>query len=248
MRLRLPTPPIRGIIETSLTHWSGRIVSVLFLGGCNLRCGNCPAPHLIPTGGERGTIPLDSVLDAVYRRRRWIDGVVIKGGEPLMHPELPELLELLKDFGLSIRVDTNGTRPEALERLVAARLVDFVSMEVKAPLGDLYHRVAGVQVDLEGVFRSIGVLLSGEVDYEFRTVVYDELLSEEDVVGIARTLRGAKRYVLRTVKGHGPSRAQLRRIARRAAEHVEACHVDGRPQDRDRLFAVHADGDERDNR
>jgi pyruvate formate lyase activating enzyme len=239
-----PTPPIRGIIESSLTHWDGRIVSVVFIGGCNLRCGGCPAPHLIGDGREQGEIPLDSVLDAIYRRRRWIDGVVIKGGEPLLSPEVPELLELLRDFGLEIRIDTNGTCPEALSGVIRRDLVDFVSMEVKAPLTPLYHRVAGTVVDLSAIFDSIGILLSGVVDYEFRTVVYDELLSSEDVLAIARTLKGARRYVLRAVPGKGPSRTSLRSLAKVAGRHVEGCHVDGRPQDRETLFAVFAEGDE----
>ena len=245
------TPPIRGIIESSLTHWDGHIVAVVFLGGCNLRCGGCPAPHLISAGAlsggrEQGEIPLDSVLDAIYRRRRWIDGVVIKGGEPLLNPEVLELLELLRDFGLLIRIDTNGTCPEALSEVIRRDLVDFVSMEIKAPPNSKYHHVAGTMVDLGAIFDSIGILLSGVVDYEFRTVVYDDHLSSDDVLAIARTIKGAQRYVLRAVRDKGPSRAQLRSLAKIAGRHVVGCHVDGRPQDRETLFAVFADeGDER---
>ncbi len=238
------TPPIRGIIESSLTHWDGRIVSVLFLGGCNLRCGRCPTPHLVGGGGGQGEIPLDSVLDAIYRRRRWIDGVVLKGGEPLLHREVVELLELLRDFGLQIRIDTNGTCPDALAEVIRRDLVDFVGLELKAPLTGKYHRLAGTAVDLAAIFTSIEILLSGRVEYEFRTVVYDDLLSSEEVLAIARTIRGARRYVLRAVPGRGPSRTRLRRLARIAGRHVDGCHVDGRPQDRETLFAVFAeDGD-----
>lgn len=242
-----PTPPIRGIIESSLTHWDGRIVAVVFVGGCNLRCGGCPSPHLIGDGREQGEIPLDSVLDAIYRRRRWIDGVVIKGGEPLLNPEILELLELLRDFGLEIRIDTNGTCPEALSEVIRRDLVDFVSMEVKAPLTERYHEVTGTTVDLGAIFDSIGILLSGEVDYEFRTVVYEGRLSSDEVLAIARTLTGARRYVLRAVKDKGPSRAELRSLARVAGRHVAGCHVDGRPQDRETPLALFADGDERMN-
>ncbi len=238
-------PPIRGIIEASLTHWAGRVVSVVYVGGCNLRCPHCPSPHLVGQGREKGAIPLDSVLDAIYRRRRWIDGVVIKGGEPLLSPEVLELLELLRDFGLEIRIDTNGTCPDALDKVISRDLVDFVSMEIKAPLTETYARVAGGPVDLGRIFRSIGILLSGEVEYEFRTVMYEDLLTTDDVLAIARTIKGARRYVLRAVPGLGPNRASLRSLARRAGRHVGACHVDGRPQDRETVFTVFADGDER---
>ena len=238
----ITTPPILGIIETSLTHWAGKVCSVVFLKGCTLQCPGCPTPHLVGWRDGKGGIPLDAVLDAIYRRRRWVDGVVVKGGEPLAHPELREFLELMRDFGLAVRVDTNGTCPAALSDLIARNLVDYVSLELKAPLGDMYHRVAGTEVDLSALFDSIGILLSGKVDYEFRTAVYDELLTEEDVISIAKTIRGARRYVLRSVPMRGPSRARLRRLARRAGRHVQACHVEGRPQDREPSI-VFADGE-----
>jgi pyruvate formate lyase activating enzyme len=243
----MKTPPIRGIIEVSLTHWAGHIASVVFLGGCTLRCGNCPAPHLVGWGDAKGTIPLDSVLDTIYRRRRWVEGVVVKGGEPLAHANLPDLLELFKDFGLRIRVETNGTRPAALSNLIDRDLVDFVAMEIRAPLTERYREVAGTEVDLSAVFSSIGCLLSGGVEYEFRTAVDPEVLSEEDVLSIARTIRGADRYVLRSVRGRGPSRSRLRRLASRAGRHVRICHVDGRPPDRGavRVSATSRGGGER---
>ena len=234
----MKTPPIRGLIEVSLTHWAGRIASVVFVGGCTLRCGDCPAPHLVGWGDGKGLIPLDSVLDAIYRRRRWVDGVVVKGGEPLAHPELPDLLELFKDFGLLVRVETNGTRPEALRSLVRRDLVDHVAMEIRSPLGEKYHALAGTEVDLEAVFSSIEFLLSGEVEYEFRTAVVDDERSEEDVLSIARTIRGADRYVLRSARGRGPSRSRLRKLAARAGRHVRICHVDGRPPDREPVKVV----------
>jgi pyruvate formate lyase activating enzyme len=237
----MKTPPIRGIIEVSLTHWAGRISSVVYVGGCTLRCGNCPSPHLVGWGEGKGTIPLDSVLDAIYQRRRWVEGVVVKGGEPLAHPEMPDLLELFKDFGLLIRVETNGTRPEALRNLIERDLVDSVALEIRAPLTDLYHEVAGTTVDLSAVFSSIETLLSGEVEYEFRTAVGDGRLSEEDVLSIARTIRGADRYVLRSAKGGGPSRARLRRLAAKAGRHVRICHVDGRPPDREPMLIANRD-------
>jgi len=242
--IEMKTPPIRGIIEVSLTHWAGRIASVVFVGGCTLRCGRCPAPHLVGWGEEKGGIPLDSVLDTIYRRRRWVEGVVVKGGEPLAHPQLPDLLEIFKDFGLEIRVETNGTRPEALRGLIAGRLVDFVAMEIRAPLTERYHRLAGTEVDLSAVFSSIECLLSGGVEYEFRTAVDSDVLSEDDVLSIARTIRGADRYVLRSVRGRGPSRPRLRRLATRAGRHVRICHVDGRPPDREptRVAAASRDG------
>lgn len=221
------SPPIRGVQELSLTHWPGKVASVIYLGGCTLRCSTCPAPHLMGWDRGHGLIPLDSILDAIYRRRRWIEGVVVKGGEPLAHAEVFELLELLKDFGLDVKVDTNGTRPAMLERLMREELADYVAVELKAPFGNSYQRLARSDVKLGDLFRTVEIVLSGSVEYEFRTAVYDGLMTEEDVVSIARTIRGARRFVLRSVPGRGPGRARLRALARLAGKYVDECLVDG---------------------
>jgi hypothetical protein len=118
-------------------------------------------------------------------------------------------------------------------------------MEIKAPFDDLYTRAAGVSVDLRAIYRSVEILLTGDVDYEFRVAVYDDLLGEEDVVSIARTLRGARKLVLRAPPGRGPSRAELRRLARRVIPLVASCHVDGRPADGETAPAVLLEADER---
>ncbi len=227
------TPAIRGIIETSLTHWPGRIAAVVFVGGCPLHCPHCPAPHLRGASEEAGEIPRDAVLDTLYRRRRWVEGVVVKGGEPFAVPGLRELLELLKDFSLPVRVDTPGLHPEAMVDGLRRGLVDTVAVEIKAPLTEAYRKAAGGDVDLGALFATTEILLSGGWDHEFRTAVYGDLLTEEDILSIARTIRGARRYVLRSVPGRGPGRAALRRIARRAGRYVRACHLDGLAPERE---------------
>jgi pyruvate formate lyase activating enzyme len=184
---------------------------------------------------EGDRIPLEAVLDSIYRRRRWIEGVVVKGGEPLAHRETKDLLELLKDFGLATRVDTNGTRPRTLDRLIDDELLDYVALELKGALDETYHRIAGPDADLGSIYESIEVLLSGKVDHEFRLAVYREHHGREEVLKLARTIRGARRLVLRSVPGRGPSRAGLRSLARLAAPYVESCHLDGHARDGDLL-------------
>jgi pyruvate formate lyase activating enzyme len=171
------------------------------------------------------------VLDAIYRRRRWVEGVVLKGGEPLAHPETRDLLALLKDFGLPTRVDTTGTRPRALARLLDEELIDFVALELKGPLDDRYRERGAGAADLRAIYESIEVLLSGRVSHEFRVPVYEEVSADADVVRIARTIRGAEGLVLRSVPGRGPGRARLRALARLAAPYVAECRVDGRTND-----------------
>ncbi len=207
------------------------MTAVLFLGGCNLRCPACPVPHLIGRGRAQGSIPFDSILDGIYRRRRWLDGVVVKGGEPFSLPDLPGLLEILKDFGLGVRIDSNGTCPDALRSAVRAGLVDYVSVDLKAPLDERYHRVAGARVDLGSLYRTIEFLLSGEVEYEFRTAVREDGPTESDVLSIARTIRGARKYDLRAAPVRGPSRGALLRLARLVGPHVRCCTVHGRAEE-----------------
>jgi pyruvate formate lyase activating enzyme len=248
MRLDEPIPPIRGLLEASLTHWPGRMAAVVFLGGCSFKCPTCPVPHLVGWGRTQGTIPLDSVLDALYRRRRWIEGVVVKGGEPFAHPEIGGLLTLLLDLGFPVRVDSNGSRPAELEAAIDAGLLDCVTVELKAPLDGRYQRAAGVPVDLASLYRSIEVLLSGRVEYEFRTAVRDGVLGEADVLAIARTIRGARRFVLRDVPGRGPGRAALGRLARLAECHVQSCVVEGRTEGVGPLSVAITEGKERDTK
>ncbi|MCU0724803.1 MAG: anaerobic ribonucleoside-triphosphate reductase activating protein [Planctomycetes bacterium] len=226
--MELKLPPIRGLLETSLTHWPGRLSSVVFLGGCTLRCPTCPVPHLIGWGREQGAIPFDSILDALYRRRRWIEGVVVKGGEPFAHPDLPELLGLLADLGFPVRVDSNGTRPAEMEAAIAAQLVDCVTVDLKAPLDGRYLRAAGADVALRDLFRSIEALLAGDVDYEFRTAVRAGGPAEADVLAIARTIRGARRWVLRAAGGRDSGVTGLTRLAREAGRFVREVRVEGR--------------------
>jgi pyruvate formate lyase activating enzyme len=245
--VELKIPPIRGLLETSLTHWPGRLSSVVFVGGCTLRCPTCPVPHLIGWGREQGAIPFDSVLDALYRRRRWIEGVVVKGGEPFAHRELPDLLALLGDLGFPVRVDSNGTRPVEMAGAISAELVDTVTVDLKAPLDGRYLRVAGADVRLHDLFRSIERLLIGDVDYEFRTPVGPGDTAEAEVLAIARTIRGARRWVLRAGPGRTGGAAGLLRLAREAGRFVEEMRVEGHGVVEDTLHPVASERDERED-
>ena len=235
-------PPVGGILESSLVHWEGHVAAVVFLQGCNLACPSCPVPHLVaraPGPGAdpgaaswRGRIPVESVLDVVFSRRHLLDGVVVAGGEPTLHATLPDLLEVLRSFGLRTRLHTNGTRPRALGQAIGADLVDSVQLTLQAPLNALYPVAAGTEVDLGGIYRSVELLLGRNGDDEFRLAVDPRLLTKEDVLRVGRTVAGARRLVLAPV-GNGPSerpgKRLLRSLARLAGPFVESCTVAGEP-------------------
>jgi pyruvate formate lyase activating enzyme len=226
-------------MQNSLLDWPGRISAVIFLPGCNFRCPFCHAAHLVIRPNELESIPFESIAAYLDQRRDWIDGVVISGGEPTISAGLPELVDALRNLGFPVKLDTNGSNPGILQDLAAKGAIQAVSMDVKAPLDERYNELAGVEVDLAAIRRSIKLLLSGIVpEYEFRTTVPPGLLGVEDVLEIARTLSGAQGYVLQNfvprncidgaMMGRKPLSADsLKDLAEKAAVHVTRCWVRG---------------------
>jgi pyruvate formate lyase activating enzyme len=215
------------------------ISSVVVLQGCNLCCPFCHSHNLIPRTMPSETVPLDRIVAFLERRRGWVDGVVVSGGEPTVHPELPEFLAAFKSLGLAVKLDTNGTAPGMLSDLMDMGLVDCVAMDLKAPLEEArYAEACGGFVELAAVQRSIALLLSGRVNSEFRTTVCPRFVRLEDLPGMARSIAGARTYVLqqfipetaldsslRTVAPH--PKARLTAVARELTGIVERCFVRG---------------------
>jgi pyruvate formate lyase activating enzyme len=158
-----------------------------------------------------------------------LDGVVVAGGEPTLHETLPDLLEILRSFGLETRLHTNGTRPRAVTRLLGAGLVDSVAVSLRAPLGPLYGVAAGREVDLGGLYRTVEVLLGDPGDHEFRVVVDPRILTREDVLRLGRTVSGARRVVVEPVAAGVPNGRTLRGLARLLGPFARSVTVAGAP-------------------
>ena len=176
--------------------------------------------------------------DYIREQKDWIDGIVICGGEPTIHAELESLCSEFKQIETAVKIDTNGSNPEVLESLIDKRLVDFIAMDIKAPLDDTYRAAAGVEVDLAAIGKSIALLQKGEVDHEFRTTVCSFFLDESDIINIARTIDGARAYILQEFKPgscldptlnsyQSFTREELKSIAASAARYVQKCCVRG---------------------
>ena len=190
-------PPIRGFIESSLIEWEGMVCSVVILQGCNLCCPFCHSHHLISREMPREVVPLEDVLNFLHNRKGWTDGVVVSGGEPTVHPELPEFLAAFKSRGLAVKLDTNGTAPGMLTDLLDMGLVDYVAMDLKAPLvPERYTPACGGRVEVAAVQSSVKLLLRHKVDYEFRTTVCPAFVTLADLPEMANAIRGARRYIL----------------------------------------------------
>lgn len=185
-------PAIKGFLETSFIDWPGCLCSVVFLGGCNFRCPFCHNHPLVlaPEGFE--TVPPDHVLQRLTAMRDWLGGVCVTGGEPTLAPDLPDLLHTFKSAGIAVKLDTNGTRPEMLERLLAEGLLAMIAMDVKAPLDQAkYDACAGTRVDLAAIRRSIDCIKSSGLPHQFRMTVLPRLHSEADIVAWRETLAGS---------------------------------------------------------
>jgi len=170
---------ICGVEKMSLVDWKGKIAVVLFLGGCNFRCGYCHNKDLVHFPGKFKAVELDDVMDYINENKDFLTGIVVTGGEPTVSPDLFDLLEKLKTTSLPIKLDTNGSNPHVLKYLIDNKLIDFVAMDVKAPL-DRYEEICGCEVDIWAIENSIAVIKNSGIEHEFRTTMLPEL-SPEDI-------------------------------------------------------------------
>ena len=190
---------IADLQKTSFIDYPGKIAAIVFTQGCNFRCPYCHNPELVDCSQWRDPLATEVVLDFLERRRGKLDALVITGGEPTLQPGLAEFIVAVKRLGFLVKLDTNGTDPELLARLVSEHLVDYVAMDVKAPL-EKYETVTRSSVDVAAVAASIDMLLGADLEYEFRTTLVEDLLSGADVLEIAERIRGARLYALQNFK------------------------------------------------
>lgn len=158
---------IGGLHRCSLVDYPGRPAAVVFTQGCNFRCWYCHNPELVYAPSQR-FIPWPTIVEFLVRRRGLLQAVVFSGGEPTLQPDLPEVLAEVRNLGYRIKLDTNGSRPDALENLVRRRLVDFIAMDVKAPLR-MYTAVAGVPVDTGAIATAVQIIRDSGIAHQFRT-------------------------------------------------------------------------------
>jgi pyruvate formate lyase activating enzyme len=186
---------IKGVQKLSLIDYPGKLCATLFVPGCDFRCGYCYNSGLVLHPEKLPVIPEDEILDFLKERKGFLGAVCFTGGEPCIQPDLTEFIEKIKKINYLVKIDTNGSRPEQLEEWLGKNLVDYVAMDIKAPL-EKYEVAAGVKVDTEKIKESINILKKSKIDHEFRTTVVPELLGIDDLIKIAEMLRPAKKYVL----------------------------------------------------
>ena len=178
---------IAGLQKMTLLDFPDKIACTLFLNGCNYRCPFCHNAEILD-GKLEPLMSKEEFLSFLAKRKGLLEGVCVSGGEPTLCPELKELLTQIKELGFAVKLDTNGSRPAVLKDLAAAGLVDYVAMDIKN-CPDRYAETCGLkQVDLAAVAESAAFLMAGNLDFEFRTTVVDELHTPQDMVKMGRWL------------------------------------------------------------
>ena len=199
-----------GFTETSLVDWDGRITSVVFVGGCNFACPFCHNFRVADDDPGLPEVEWDVIQVALVRKHDWIDAVVVTGGEPMMHPEIFGLCQNIKRLGFKVKVDTNGSFPYPLKQLIELKLVDYVAMDLKAPLDEHYGTAVGRKLDVAPIRRTIRLLRESGIEHEFRTTLVPGLVGPDDIPLMGEAVKGAPLFAL---QHFDPANARVPTIA-----------------------------------
>ncbi|MFA8341855.1 MAG: anaerobic ribonucleoside-triphosphate reductase activating protein [Rhodothermaceae bacterium] len=176
---------IGGLNKMSLIDYPGSVSAVIFTLGCNFKCPFCHNPELVLP--EKFNTPMDEaeVFSFLENRKGLLDGIVITGGEPTIHNDLPEFIRKIKNLGFKVKLDTNGTKPEVVKQLLEAGLLDFIAMDIKATFNK-YKILSGCDTNLDKLVESIELIKASDIDYQFRNTFVKPLLTDSDATEIKK--------------------------------------------------------------
>lgn len=227
-----------GLQKQSLIDFPGKISCVLFTPGCNFTCPFCHNPDLARGQLEQASLlKEESVFDFLEKRKGFLDGVVISGGEPTLHRDLSLICHNIKKMGYPVKLDTNGSRPEILKRLIQHRYVDYIAMDIKTDPSAYPREISGDE-NPANIFESIELIMAAGIFYEFRTTCVKPFVDRPIVEKISRAIQGARCYALQQFKDENVlspeyfhpgathySRSDLEQFQTLAAPWVETCIV-----------------------
>ncbi|HPN54388.1 MAG TPA: anaerobic ribonucleoside-triphosphate reductase activating protein [Candidatus Moranbacteria bacterium] len=189
---------IGGFQKLTLIDYPGAIATTVFTVGCSFRCPFCHNPELVKRGalGVEYSQKMEKEFFAHLEKRKGkLEGVCITGGEPTVQPDIIEFIQKIKNLGYLVKLDTNGTRPDVLKKLLDQKLLDFVAMDIKHQIKK-YDKATGVKGDKKRIKLSVGLIMNSGVPYEFRTTVVPGIHEEKDFLEIAKWIKGARAYYL----------------------------------------------------
>ena len=190
---------IGGFQKFSMSDFPGRISAILFTTGCNFRCPYCHNPELVLPEKFNPDINIKEIFAFLDRRIGKLDGVVITGGEPTLHDDLPDLISNIKDLGYDVKLDTNATNPAMIYELLREELLDYIAMDYKAPMEN-YHIATGLKDDYKDykskIQETLVLLMTSNIDYEIRTTVAEQILNSDDIKQIRNEVGEACKHYL----------------------------------------------------
>jgi pyruvate formate lyase activating enzyme len=186
---------IGGLQKVSLIDYPGKICATIFTQGCNFRCPYCHNPELVDPSLFGECVSEDSLMSFLEKRKGKLDAISITGGEPTVQRDLIEFIRHVKDMGYSVKIDTNGSCPDMMQTIIDARSVDYIAMDVKGPLNK-YRMLTQSDVDENEIRRSVAMIMSSGIPYEFRTTVLKSKLRKKDIMEIGKLIRNANLYIL----------------------------------------------------
>jgi pyruvate formate lyase activating enzyme len=185
-----------GIQKNSFIDFPGKVSAVLFLSGCNFRCPYCHNPELVRGRQDCPAFLNETwILEFLKKRKGFLDGVVISGGEPTIHDNLFPLCDKLKASGFPIKIDTNGSRPQVIQKLINDGLVDYIAMDIKTD-PSRYFSFTNARFNPNNLLKSIQIIMESKIDYEFRTTCIKPLVNENVIQNISRLINGSMLYAL----------------------------------------------------
>ena len=228
---------ICGLQKLSMVDYPGKLAATVFTGGCNLRCPFCHNALLVTRLSESPTLSQEEVLFFLSCRKGLLDGMVLSGGEPLMHPDAVDFLEKVRNLGFSIKVDTNGCYPEMLETILQRGLADYVAMDIKNR-PDKYAETVGIPgFSTENVEKSLSLLRSSDIPYELRTTVVRQFHTPGDLAAIGKWLGDVPAYYIQNFEDSGNliqsgltgfSPEELQILADSAKTHLKSVFIRGK--------------------
>lgn len=187
-----------GFEKTDLVNFPSCIAATVFVRGCNFRCPYCHNVTLVnPREFTDEEYPEELIFDYLNQRKNFLDGIVVTGGEPTLYKEIPQFIKKVKEMGFKVKLDTNGTNPEMVRQLINDNLLDYVAMDIKAPLDKYEPFTGGSFVDMKALIgETMEILRNSNVSYEFRTTCPKDLLTIEDFDEIAKSLKDNETWFL----------------------------------------------------
>lgn len=186
---------IGGFQKISLIDYPAKLSAIIFTAGCNFRCPFCYNPQLVTRIDKKNFISPKEIFNFLKKRKKTIEAIVITGGEPTEHEDLPQFIRRIKKMGFLVKLDTNGSHPKMLKKLIQEKLIDYVAMDIKAPLSK-YAKIVNSKIKKRQIKKSIKLIMQSGLSYEFRSTLLPELHSQKDLIKMSKLIKGAEKYFL----------------------------------------------------